>query len=221
MTFKLLTLFAADKNSTSLFQMIEDTLTQNSSSEFMVMFDNEPTKEIGTQTESKKLIDKKVGNSNKMVNKSTRYTLTDITLAEEAVLQPLKVKFRPKAKPKFKDIGVNADSFNKLNFDNDFNYGSETESEYSSDPLDSSFHVSQEEYSTEETNDDDIDDEEEADLIEEPSSDSIFTVHWSQLSTLLPDCFICNLPANICQIRQQGVMIEAKLTCKKNHITTW
>ena len=33
--------------------MIEDTLTQNSSSEFMVMFDNEPTKETCTQTESK------------------------------------------------------------------------------------------------------------------------------------------------------------------------
>ena len=151
--------------------MIEDTLTQNSSSEFMVMFDNEPTKETCTQTESKKLIDKKVGNSNKMVNKSTQYTLTDIPLAEEAVLQPLKVKFRPKAKSKFKDIGVNADSFNKPNFDNDFNYGSETESEYSRDPFDSSFHVSQEEYSTEETNDDvdddddDDDDEEETYLI--------------------------------------------------------
>ena len=39
----------------------EDTLTQNRSSEFMVMFDNEPTKEISTQTESKKLIEKKLG----------------------------------------------------------------------------------------------------------------------------------------------------------------
>ena len=53
MTFKLHTLFVANKNSISLFQMIEDTLTQNSSSEFMVMFDNEPTKETCTQTESK------------------------------------------------------------------------------------------------------------------------------------------------------------------------
>ena len=38
------TLFAANKNSISLFQMIEDILTQNSFSEFMVIFDNEPTK---------------------------------------------------------------------------------------------------------------------------------------------------------------------------------
>lgn len=51
MTFKQLTLFGANKNSISVFQMIEeDTLTQNGSSEFMVMFDNEPTKEINTQT---------------------------------------------------------------------------------------------------------------------------------------------------------------------------
>ena len=83
-----------------------------------------------------------------MANKSTQYTLTDIPLAKEPLLQPLKVKFRPKAKPKFKDIRVNTDSFNKPNFDNDLNYGSETENEYSSNPLDSSFHVSQEEYST-------------------------------------------------------------------------
>ena len=128
--------------------MIEDVLTQNSFSEFMVIFDNEPTKEIDTLTESKILIDKKVGNSNKMVNKSTQYTLTDIPLAKEPVLQPLKVKVRPKAKPKFKDIRVNTDSFNKPNFDNDFNYGSETEREYSSNPLDPLFHVGQEEYST-------------------------------------------------------------------------
>ena len=85
---------------------------------------------------------------------------------------------------------MNTDSFNKLNFDNDFNYDSETESEYSSDPLDSSFHVSQQEFSTEETNDDDSDDEEETDLIKEPSSDSIFMVYWSQLSTVLSDCFV-------------------------------
>ena len=103
-----------------------------------------------------------------MVNKSTQYTLTDIPLAEEAALQPLKVSFRLKAKPKFKDIGVNNDSFNKSNRDNDSNYGSETESEFSSDPLDSSFHVRQDEYITEETNDDDIDDKEETDLIKEP-----------------------------------------------------
>ena len=205
----------------SLFQMIEDTLIQNSSSEFMVMFDNERTKEIGTQTESKKLIDKTVGNSKKMLNKSTQYTLTNIPFAEEVVLQPLKVKFRPKAKPKFKDTGVNTDSFNKPNFDNDLNYGSETESEYSSDPLDPSFHVSQEEYNTEETNDNDKDDEEETDLIKEPSSDSTFMVYWSQQSTLLPDCFICNLSANICKIRQQGIIIEVNLECIKNHITTW
>ena len=70
-----------------------------------------------------------------MVNKSTQYTLTDIPLAEEAALQPLKVSFRLKAKPKFKDIGVNNDSFNKSNCDNDSNYGSETESKFSSDPL--------------------------------------------------------------------------------------
>ena len=126
-----------------------------------------------------------------MVNKSIKYTLTDIPLTEEAVLQPLKVKFRPKAKPKFKDIVVNTDSFNKPNFDNDFSYGSETESKYSSDPLDSSFHVSQEEYSIEETNDDDIDDEEETDLIKEPSFDSVFMVYWAQLSTLLSDLAIC------------------------------
>ena len=194
--------------------MIQDTLTQNSFSDFMVMFNNEPTIETGTQTESKTLIAKKVGNSNKMVNKSTQYTLTDIPLAKEAVLQSLKVKFRPKAKLKFKDIGVNTDSFNKPNFDHDFNYGSETESEFRSDPGDSSFHVSQEEYSTEETNDDDINDEEETDLIKDPSSDSIFMVYWSQLSTLLSDCFICNLPENICKIRQR-VMIEVKLKCKK------
>ena len=55
--------------------MIEDTLTQNSSSEFMAMFHNQPTKDICTQTESKKLIEKKVGNSNQMVNKSSQYTL--------------------------------------------------------------------------------------------------------------------------------------------------
>ena len=73
----------------------------------------------------KKLTDKKVGNSNKMVNKSIQYTLADIPVAEEAVLHPLKVKFRPKANSKFKDIVVNTDSFNKPNFDNDFNYGSE------------------------------------------------------------------------------------------------
>lgn len=85
---------------------------------------------------------------------------------------------------------MNTDSFNKVNFDNDFNYDSETESEHSSDPLDSSFPVSQQEYSTEETNDDDSDDEEETDLIKEPSSDSIFMVYWSQLSTVLSDCFI-------------------------------
>ena len=48
MTFKLFTLFVANKNSISLFRMIEDTLTQNGSSEFMVMFDNKPTKETGT-----------------------------------------------------------------------------------------------------------------------------------------------------------------------------
>ena len=119
----------------------EDTLTQNRSSEFMVMFDNEPTKEISTQTESKKLIEKKVANSIEMVNKSTQYTLTDIPLVEEAVLQPLKVKFRPKEKPKFKDIGMNTDSFNKPKFDNIFNYGSETEREFSNDPLDPSFHL--------------------------------------------------------------------------------
>ena len=94
----------------------------------MVMFDNAPTKKTGTQTESKKLIDKKVWNSNEMVDKSTQYTLTDIPLAKESVLQPFTVKFRRKAKPKFKDIGVNTDSYNKPNFDNYFNYGSETES---------------------------------------------------------------------------------------------
>lgn len=85
---------------------------------------------------------------------------------------------------------MNTDSFNKLNFDNGFNYDSETESEYSSDPLDSSFHVSQQEFSTEETNDDDSDDEEETDLTEEQSSNSIFIVYWSQLSNVLSDCFI-------------------------------
>ena len=186
----------------------------------MVMFDNERTKEIGTQTESKILIDKKVGNSHKMVNKSTQYTLADISLAEEAVLQSLKVKFTPKAKPKFKDIGVNTDSLDKSNFD-DFNYGSETESAYSSDPLGSSFHVSQEEYSTEETNTNDKEDEEETDLIKEPSSDSLFMVCWFQLSTLFSDCFICNLLANICKIWQQGTMIEVDLKCIKNHISSW
>ena len=31
----------------------------------------------------------------------------------------------------------------------------------------------------------------------------------------------CNLPTNMCKIREQGVMIEVKLKCKKNHITTW
>ena len=56
-----------------------------------------------------------------MVNKSIQYTLPDIPLAEEAVLQPLKVKFRPKAKFKFKDFVVNTYSFNKPNFDNDLN----------------------------------------------------------------------------------------------------
>ena len=76
------------------------------------------------------------------------------------------------------------------------------------------FIFSQEEYGGEEINDDDID-EEETDLIREPSSDSIFMVYWSQLSTLLSDCFICNLPVNIWKIGQQGVMIEAKLKCKK------
>ena len=103
-----------------------------------------------------------------MINKSTQYTLTDISLVEEAVLRLLKVKFRPKAKFKFKGIGVNTDSFNKLNFDNDFDYGSETESEFSCDSLDSLFHVSQEEYITEETNYDDIDDQEKTNLIKEP-----------------------------------------------------
>lgn len=58
------------------------------------------------------------------------------------------------------------------------------------------FIFSQEKYSAEEINDDDID-EEETDLIREPSSDSIFMVYWSQLSTLLSDCFICDLPVNI------------------------
>ena len=70
---------------------------------------------------------------------------------------------------------MNTDSLDKSNFD-DFNYGSETEIVYCSDPLDSSFHVSQE-YSTEETNDNDKDDEEETDLIKESSSDSIFMVY--------------------------------------------
>ena len=46
-------------------------------------------------------------------------------------------------------------------------------------------------------------------------------VYWSQLSALLSDCFICNLPAKICKIRQQGFMIEVNLKCIKNHITTW
>ena len=112
---------------------------------------------------------------------------------------------------------MNTDSFNKPNFDNDFNYGSETESEYSSDPLDSSFHVSQREYSIEEIDDDDDDKDgkEETDLIKEPSSDSISMVYWSQLSTLLSDCFFCNLPANTCNIRQQGVMNEVNLKCIK------
>ena len=86
MTFKQL-FFVANKNSTSLFQMIEDTFTQNSSSEFMAMFHNQPTKDICTQTESKKLIYKKVGNSNKMVNKSSQYTLSGIPLVEEEVLK--------------------------------------------------------------------------------------------------------------------------------------
>ena len=58
-----------------LFQMIEDTLIQNSCSEITITFNNEPMKEIGTQMESKKLFDKKVRNSNKMAIKSTQYTL--------------------------------------------------------------------------------------------------------------------------------------------------
>lgn len=86
MTFKQL-YFVANKNSTSLFQMSEDTFAQNSSSEFIAMFHNQPTKDICTQTESKKLINKKVGNSNKMVNKSSQYTLSGIPLVEEEVLK--------------------------------------------------------------------------------------------------------------------------------------
>lgn len=52
---------------------------------------------------------------------------------------------------------------NTYSLDDDFDYLSQTESEYNSGPRDTSFHVIQEEYSTEETDTNDKDDEKETD----------------------------------------------------------
>ena len=65
--------------------MTEDALTQNSSSEFMVIFDNERTKENCYTESLKNWLIRKLG----IQINSTWYTLTDISLAEEAVLKSL------------------------------------------------------------------------------------------------------------------------------------
>ena len=79
---------------------------------------------------------------------------------------------------------------------------------------DTSFHLSDADYST----------EKECLPVREdklPNSDTKFLVFWSSLVCLFRVCLSCNAPAVITRVRCQGVMITVHLLCHHNHVTKW